>query len=126
MDSDCAVESAPSEINAWKSYGVKGLNTVTSGSSLELTVPEGVNAEGDYIGFRVYAVNYDGSLVDPDGKAFYVYVGETAQKVANLTLTMDAKIITPLATTVSSKTDAFSTANWGRAQGGTYLSLIHI
>ena len=124
LDSDCAVESAPSEINAWKSYGVKGLNTVTSGSSLELTVPEGVNAEGDYIGFRVYAVNYDGSLVDPDGKAFYVYVGETAQNVANLTLTMDAKIITPLATTVSSKTDAFSTANWGRAQGGTYSMVI--
>ena len=23
LDSDCAVESAPSEINAWKSYGVK-------------------------------------------------------------------------------------------------------
>ena len=124
LDEDCAVESAPSEINAWKSYGVKGLNTVTSGSSLELTVPEGVNAEGDYIGFRVYAVNYDGSLVDPDGKAFYVYVGETAQNVANLTLTMDAKIITPLATTVSSKTDAFSTANWGRAQGGTYSMVI--
>ena len=124
LDSDGAVESAPSEINAWKSYGVKGLNTVTSGSSLELTVPEGVNAEGDYIGFRVYAVNYDGSLVDPDGKAFYVYVGETAQNVANLTLTMDAKIITPLATTVSSKTDAFSTANWGRAQGGTYSMVI--
>ena len=124
LDEGCAVESAPSEINAWKSYGVKGLNTVTSGSSLELTVPEGVNAEGDYIGFRVYAVNYDGSLVDPDGKAFYVYVGETAQNVANLTLTMDAKIITPLATTVSSKTDVFSTANWGRAQGGTYSMVI--
>ena len=31
------------------------------------------------------------------------------------------KIITPLATTVSSKTDAFSTANWGRAQGGTII-----
>ena len=49
---------------------------MTSESSLELTIPEDVNAEGDFIGFRVYAVNYDGSLVDPDGKAFYVYVGE--------------------------------------------------
>ena len=79
LDVDCAVESEPSEINAWRSYHVKGLNTVTSGSSLELTIPEDVNADGDYIGFRVYAVNYDGSLVDPDGKAFYVYVGVPAE-----------------------------------------------
>ena len=124
LDVDCAVESEPSEINAWRSYHVKGLNTVTSGSSLELTIPEDVNADGDYIGFRVYAVNYDGSLVDPDGKAFYVYVGETAQTEANLTLTMDAKIVVPRATTVSSKTDAFSTANWGRANGGEYELVI--
>ena len=124
LDEDCAVESEPSEINAWRSYHVKGLNTVTSDSSLELTIPEDVNADGDYIGFRVYAVNYDGSLVDPDGKAFYVYVGETAQTEANLTLTMDAKIVVPCADTVSSKTDAFSTANWGRANGGEYELVI--
>ena len=124
LDEDCAVESEPSEINAWRSYHVKGLNTVTSDSSLELTIPEDVNADGDYIGFRVYAVNYDGSLVDPDGKAFYVYVGETAQTEANLTLTMDAKIVVPCAETVSSKTDAFSTANWGRANGGEYELVI--
>lgn len=120
LDGDCAVESAPSEINAWKSYGVKGLNTVTSESSLELTIPEDVNAEGDYIGFRVYAVNYDGSLVDPDGKAFYVYVGETDKNMANLTLTIDSKIVVPLTMTVASKADAFSTANWSRAKGGKY------
>lgn len=120
LDEKCAVESAPSEINAWKSYNVKGLNTVVSGPSIDLTIPEGVNAEGDYIGFRVFAVNYDGSLVDPDGKAFYVYVGETAQTVANLTLTMDSKITVPLATTVASKAEALSTANWARAKGGEY------
>ena len=79
LDEACAVESEPSEVNAWRSYHVKGLNTVTSESSLELTIPEDVNADGDYIGFRVYAVNYDGSLVDPDGKAFYVYVGVPAE-----------------------------------------------
>ncbi len=124
LDEACAVESAPSEINAWKSYNIKGLNTVTDGSSLELTIPEDVNADGDYIGFRVYAVNYDGSLVDPDGKAFYVYVGETAQTETNLTLTMDAKIVVPLATTVASKTDAFSTAKWGRTESGTYELVI--
>ena len=124
LDEACAVESAPSEINAWESYNIKGLNTVTDGSSLELTIPEDVNADGDYIGFRVYAVNYDGSLVDPDGKAFYVYVGETAQTEANLTLTMKAKIVVPLATTVESESDAFSTKEWGRAQGGTYELVI--
>ena len=31
--------------------------------------------QGDVIGFRVYAINLDGTLVDPDGRAFYVKVG---------------------------------------------------
>lgn len=120
LDTIAAVESAPSEFNAWKSYKIEGLNTVTSSSSIELTIPGEAKADGDYIGFRVYAVNYDGSLVDPDGKAFYIYVGETAQNVANLTLAMDSEIVTPLATTVASGTKSFSTANWARAEGGTY------
>ena len=34
------------------------------------------NVKGDVIGFRVYAVNYDGTLTDPDGRAFYVAVGD--------------------------------------------------
>lgn len=124
LDDQCAVESAPSEINAWKSYNIKGLNTVTNAASLDITIPADVNAEGDYIGFRVYAVNYDGSLVDPDGKAFYVYVGETVQNVANLTLTTASKVVVPLATTVESKADALSTANWARAKGGKYELVI--
>ena len=115
LDEQCAAESQPSEINAWKSYNIKGINTVTSESSIELTIPTDVNADGDYIGFRVYAVNYDGSLVDPDGKAFYVYVGETAQVGANVTVSMKNEIVVPLATTMNSNSDEFSTANWGRA-----------
>ena len=115
LDEQCAAESQPSEINAWKSYNIQGINTVTSESSIELTIPTNVNADGDYIGFRVYAVNYDGSLVDPDGRAFYVYVGETAQVGANVTVSMKNEIVTPLAATMNSNSDEFSTANWGRA-----------
>ena len=75
LDESHAVESAPSELNAWKSYGITGLNTlVDKASKLDITIPAAA-AKGDYVGFRVYAVNYDGTLVDPDGRAFYVYVG---------------------------------------------------
>lgn len=130
LDEDCATESQPSEINAWKSYNIQGLNTVTTASSLELTVPTDVNADGDYIGLRVYAVNYDGSLVDPDGKAFYIYVGETAQSQANLILSMDEKIYAPWYSNdianpylVSAK-DNFSTMNWGRADNYNYTLVI--
>ncbi len=115
LDSDCAVESAPSELNAWQSYTIEGLNTVTDKSSIDLTITSS-SANGDYIGFRVYAVNYDGSLVDPDGKAFYVYVGQTAQTQANLVLSMESEIVVPLLTTIESNTDAFSTTGWDNAQ----------
>ena len=122
LDEACATESQPSEINAWKSYKIKGLNTVTTESSIELTVPTDVNADGDYIGLRVYAVNYDGSLVDPDGKAFYIYVGETAESQANLVLSMAEKTYAPWLSVdaanpyIVSEKDNFSTLNWGRAQ----------
>ena len=36
-------------------------------------------AKGDVIGFRVYAVNLDGTLYDPDGRAFYVKVGDESE-----------------------------------------------
>ena len=77
LDKANAVESAPSELNAWNSYKYEGLNEVVKGNSTTITV----NAEtaiNDYIGFRVYAVNHDGTLVDPDGRAFYVLVGDQA------------------------------------------------
>ena len=77
LDSQNAVESAPSEINAWNSYEYTGLNTVVEGTSTEITI-NGDNIIDDIIGFRVYAVNYDGTLVDPDGKAFYVKLGKEA------------------------------------------------
>ena len=78
LDKDNAVESAPSEWNAWSSYSYTGLNNVVEVTNGKLETEISVDSEtaiNDIIGFRVYAVNYDGTLVDPDGKAFYVEVG---------------------------------------------------
>ena len=77
-----AVESAPSEWNAWNSYKYTGLNSVVEGTEVTITINpgEGQTIIDDYIGFRVYAVNYDGTLVDPDGKAFYVKVGNAGEE----------------------------------------------
>jgi hypothetical protein len=77
LDKGNAVESAPSELNAWNSYTYTGLNTVVEGTETTITV-DGATAIDDVIGFRVYAVNVDGTLVDPDGKAFYVSLGTPA------------------------------------------------
>ncbi|MGM9698033.1 MAG: hypothetical protein ACI3Y0_05260, partial [Prevotella sp.] len=92
--------SAPSEINAWNSYVYENVGKVDSDAKL-LTI-NGVNqystfqegnsgyivvkdlygeATGDEIGFRVYAVNLNGTLVDPDGIAFYVTVGQSASDI---------------------------------------------
>lgn len=64
-------------MNAWNSYTYSGLNTVVEGTSTEITI-NSTTAINDVIGFRVYAVNFDGTLVDPDGKAFYVQLGNAA------------------------------------------------
>lgn len=86
LDKDNAIESGVSELNAWKSYTIEGLNEVRPASeNLTLTIKTEA-ANHDIIGFRVYAVNKDGKLLDPDGKAFYVIVGEnyTSGIVGNL------------------------------------------
>ena len=76
LDKENAIESGVSEINAWKSYDIPGLNkTVKAGEKLEMVI-NSKSANTDIIGFRVYAVNRDGKLLDPDGKAFYVIVGD--------------------------------------------------
>ena len=79
LDKDNAIESGVSELNAWKNYEIDNLNKVVPASETEA-------ANHDIIGFRVYAVNKDGKLLDPDGKAFYVVVGEnyTSGIVGNL------------------------------------------
>ena len=76
LDKKNAIESGVSEINAWNSYDITGLKeTVKAGKSLDLVI-NSKSANTDIIGFRVYAVNRDGKLLDPDGKAFYVIVGD--------------------------------------------------
>jgi hypothetical protein len=82
LDKNFALESAPSEINAWNSYtyenvGKEGVKaTMQDGNNGTITIKDMNNVTGDIIGFRVYAVNLDGTLVDPDGRAFYVVVGD--------------------------------------------------
>ena len=78
LDKTHAIESIPSEENAWLSYDITGLNTMTKATeALDITI-NSASAKGDIIGFRVYAVNYDGTLADPDGRAFYVCPGDPA------------------------------------------------
>ena len=86
-----AVESAPSEWEAWQSYKseIKGIYTMTRGAEDIDLVINAPTAEGDVIGFRVFAVNYDGSLLDPDGKAFYVKAGE----IRTITKTLTAEVM---------------------------------
>ena len=76
LDRFAAVESAPSEWEAWNSYSYEGLYTVTPAIDRLTVTVKSKEAVGDIIGFRVFAVNYDGSLADPDGIAFYAQVGD--------------------------------------------------
>ena len=111
LDESHAVESNPSEINAWKSYNITNLNKVVdNGGSLEITIPSEA-AKGDYIGFRVYGVNYDGTLCDPDGRAFYVYVaGKQSENTASLMFKPDTYMAD--GAPISSDKQTLSTAKW--------------
>lgn len=102
---EIAVESSPSEWNAWMSYKYTGLNQNAfpnggpegSSNKVTITVDDGDNSSvvGDYIGFRVHAVNYDGTVVDPDGKAFYVRVDPVpASETLNFVVSWDPTINT--------------------------------
>ena len=90
LDQDFALESDPSEINAWTSYEYENVGyTKTDGTIVAAKMQDGNkgtiaikdlnNVKGDIIGFRVYAVNLDGTLYDPDGRAFYVKVGNSVE-----------------------------------------------
>mgnify|MGYP002623496131 CR=1 FL=1 len=77
LDSVNAIESNPSEYEAWEKYGITGLGEMKKANeTLRIGFPKG---DGDIVGIRVYAVNYDGTLADPDGRAFYVQIGQPAQ-----------------------------------------------
>ncbi|MDE7471707.1 MAG: hypothetical protein K2M57_09735, partial [Paramuribaculum sp.] len=73
-----ATESNGSETAAWKSYESKisGINEVVKGTKTNIVLNMDDVEAGEVIGFRVWAVNYNGTLVDPDGRAFYVQIGQ--------------------------------------------------
>ena len=77
-DDKHADESGSSELNAWKSYDYKGLNQVVAvehGLGVD-TLKIKINGQvGDEVQFRIFAVNYDGTLVEQTGRPFRVYVG---------------------------------------------------
>jgi hypothetical protein len=117
LDKKNAVESEPSEINAWESYKIEGLNkhvTAAKGISLKVTDPR---ANGDVIGFRVFAVNRDGSLVDPDGRAFYVLVTDKATN-NSLSATVTA--------TVEGNTDTSTEMNTDKKWNNLYKYVLTI
>ena len=102
LDEAFAKESAPSELNAWNSYTYKGVGyhknggayvpaELFKGSQGTIRIENLGNVQGDVIGFRVYAVNYDGTLYDPDGRSFYVAVGDvkTEMPLANAKAELD-------------------------------------
>ena len=117
LDKDAAVESAPSELRAWEKYqlSMPELDKLyEGGQDITFTIP--AEAENDYIGFRVFAVNQDGSWVDPDGTAFYVYVGARTDYEAIATVaTPDYK--------VAGKPIAGSGAAYTVVKGETAVSL---
>ncbi|KAA6333890.1 hypothetical protein EZS27_017749 [termite gut metagenome] len=68
------------ETTLWAGADIENLGTVYAiTQEAEITI-KSANLAGREIGFRVYAVNADGTLVDPDGRAFYVVCnGESVQ-----------------------------------------------
>ena len=76
-DSHVDSESGTSAINAWNSYKYSGLGKVLKADEGGvLTVDINKGQVGDEIGFRIFAVNYNGTLVPTTGDSFVVYVGE--------------------------------------------------
>lgn len=92
LDEDKAVSSKPSELNAWKSYVYENLGKLYEGNTGSVTIKDMKSVEGDVIGFRVFAVNMDGTLVSPYGRSFYVQVGNApTSDVITATILADKK-----------------------------------
>jgi len=93
LDNDFALESNPSEIEAWNSYQYENVGTKTQKATLfkgnKGTIKVlSESAKGDVIGFRVYAVHLDGTIYDPDGRAFYISI--PAKEVETVAMAKDA------------------------------------
>ena len=103
LDQEFADESGSSEASSWTSYWYDGVGfkcetngqietqitdeargvkagickaKLFKGTSGTISIKDFLGAKRDVIGFRVYAVNLDGTLTDPDGRAFYVRSGD--------------------------------------------------
>jgi len=114
LDKFAAVESSPSEYQAWKKYDYTGLYTITPATdNLTITVNT-EKATGDIVGFRLFAVNFDGTLVDPDGRAFYVKLGKPAAAATpKITASYEARIargVVPTAAATKWDADRFTAA----------------
>ena len=129
LDEAFAKESSPSELNAWNSYTYKGVGyhknggayvpaELFKGSRGEIRIENLGNVQGDVIGFRVYAVNYDGTLYDPDGRSFYVAVGDVktemplANAKAELDMATPTQFVSNLIEADFSKVDFDGYKNW--------------
>jgi hypothetical protein len=153
LDQDFADESGSSELVGWTKYIyenvgfyctdqgeidetmndsvagiVKGVKKATLFKGNEGTIKI-KNArdlgKGDIIGFRVFAVNLDGTLYDPDGRAFYVKVGDTSDYIDDNTKTLTFELRPDNAdadTTAAQAIDAnfFSVDRETALRGGQY------
>ena len=92
-DNNTDVESDKSELNAWKSYNYDGsayghVVAVDPAQPATLKINIGGKADADdEIGFRVFAINYDGTLAPAQtagvgGQSFVVYVGDEQNKAS--------------------------------------------
>ena len=92
-DNNVDSESGTSAINAWNSYKYGGLGKVLKADEGGvLTVDINKGQVGDEIGFRIFAVNYNGTLVPTNGDSFVVYVGEQqnqASVAGSINVTME-------------------------------------
>ena len=77
-DNNVDAQSGTSAINAWNSYGYNGtigkVVKADEGGKISIDIKDG--KVGDEIGFRIFAVNYNGTLAPKTGDSFVVYVGE--------------------------------------------------
>ena len=83
-----------SELIAWKAIEEKttGINKMYSVAETKGKAEISINYDNlnDAIGFRVFAVNSDGTLIDPDGRSFYVQVGEESQEITGISTNISA------------------------------------
>ena len=112
LDIDKAVGSGGgdvSEKNAWNSYSYSGLNQVVEGKEISICINSEA-AKGDEIGFRVFAVNWNGTLIDPDGCAFYVRVGGAGSEWAPVATVMSTAPDYVAGTSAAAKVNAATVA----------------